>query len=171
MKKHARCARPLDALSRPVSGLRFSRKDLRTTLVISALTLSALLLLGCQKEPVKPVDLTADDLCSFCRGVIAEKQYAAEFITKDGFVRKFDDISCMIQHARGKVKPQNIEAYYIVDFPTQKWVPAQEAKFVKSDKFKTPKDGGILAFQDPTKAQALATQYQAQLLSFDELMK
>ena len=142
-----------------------------TTPLMILLALLALLLPGCSKEPVKPVDLTADDLCSYCKGVIAEKQYAAEFISKDGFVRKFDDITCMVQHAKGKVKPQNIEVYYIVDFPTQKWVPASEAKFVKSDKFKTPKDGGILAFQDPAKAQALASQYQAQLLSFDELMK
>ncbi len=133
--------------------------------------LAALLLIGCAKQPVKPVDIAQDDLCSYCRGVIAEKQYAAEFITKDGFVRKFDDISCMVQHAKEKVKPQNIEAYFIVDFPTQKWVPAQQAKFVKSDKFTTPRNGGILAFQDAASAQKLASQYQAQVLTFDELMK
>ena len=135
------------------------------------LTLLAPLLIGCAKEPLKPVDLAADELCAFCKGVIVEKQYAAEFITKDGFVRKFDDIACMVQHAKGKVKRENVAAYFIMDFPTQQWVPAQDAKYVKSDKFKTPKDGGILAFKDPVKAQALATQYQAALVSFDDLMK
>ncbi len=135
------------------------------------LTFLALLLTGCAKAPLKPVDLAADELCAFCKGVIAEKQYAAEFITKDGFVRKFDDIACMVQHAKGKVKRENVAAYFIMDFPTQQWVPAQDAKYVKSDKFKTPKDGGILAFKDPGKAQALASQYQAALVSFDDLMK
>ncbi len=171
MMKHSRCARPREASSRPVPGTRFSGKDRQKPLVAGALALLAWLAFGCQKEPIKPVDLIADDLCAYCKGVIVEKQYAAEFITKDGFVRKFDDISCMVQHAKTKVKPQNIEAYFIVDFPSQKWVPAQEAKFVKSDKFKTPKDGGILAFQDPAKAQALASQYQAQVLTLDELLK
>ncbi len=150
MMKSSRCARPL-----------------MTSLVV----LSALMLFGCSKEPLKPVDLVADDLCAFCRGVIVEKHYAAEFITKDGFVRKFDDISCMVQHAKGKVKPQNIEAYFVMDFPSAKWVPAQQAKFVKSDKITTPKNSGILAFKDPANAQALAAQYHEQVISFDELMK
>jgi copper chaperone NosL len=126
---------------------------------------------GCQKEPPKPVEIGKDELCTSCRGLIVEKRYAAEFITKDGFVRKFDDISCMVQHAKTKVKKENIAAYFMVDFPTQQWVTAQEARYVRSDKFKTPKDGGILAFKDAAKAQALATQFQAELLGFDDLMK
>ncbi len=154
MKKKSGCVRPLGRLG-----------------VAGALSLLSWLMFGCQKEPLKPVDLVDDDLCAYCRGVITEKQYAAEIITKDGFVRKFDDISCMVAQAKERVKPQNIAAYFVMDFPTQKWVSGQDAKFVKSDKFKTPKDGGILAFQDPAKAQALAAQYQAQVLSFDELMK
>jgi len=136
-----------------------------------ALALSVVLLAGCQKAPLKPVDLVTDDLCSYCKGVIVEKQYAGEFITRDGFVRKFDDISCMVKHAKEKVKPQNIAAYYVMDFPTQKWVSTQDVKFVRSDKFTTPKNGGILAFQDAGQAQKLASQYQAQILSFDELLK
>lgn len=140
-------------------------------MVWGMLVLPACLLMGCQNAPVKPVDLAVDEQCAFCKGVIAEKQYASEFITKDGFVRKFDDIACMVQHAKTKVRPGNVEAYYVMDFPTQQWVPAQEAKYVKSDKFNTPKNGGILAFKDAAKAQALAAQYQASLLSFDELMK
>jgi len=143
----------------------------QTLLIAGLLTVLAFLPIGCQKAPLKPVGIAADELCAFCKGMIAEKQYAAEFITKDGFVRKFDDIACMVQHAKGKVKKENIAAYFIMDFPSQQWVPAQEAKYVKSDKFKTPKDGGILAFKDAAKAQALASQYQAALISFEDLMK
>jgi copper chaperone NosL len=140
-------------------------------LIGSLLVLASLALFGCQKEPLKPVDIGKDELCTSCRSIILEKRYAAEFITKDGFVRKFDDISCMVQHAKSKVKKENIAAFFMVDFPSQQWMAAQEAKCVKSDKFKTPRDGGILAFKDAAKAQALASQYQAQVLSFDDLMK
>ena len=95
----------------------------------------------------------------------------AELVTKDGFVRKFDDIGCMLEHAKGKIGKANIIAYYAMDFPTQQWVRAEEAQFVKSDKFQTPRSGGILAFKDQANAQDLASQYQAQLVPFADLIK
>lgn len=165
MNNHRQGSRAFEA------SLRFLMPEAKILLTAGLLTVIVSLLIACQKAPLKPVDIAADDLCAYCKGIITEKQYAAEFITNDGFVRKFDDIACMVQHAKGKVKKENIAAYFIMDFPSQKWVPAQEAKYVKSDKFKTPKDGGILAFKDPAKAQALASQYQAVLIGFDDLMK
>jgi hypothetical protein len=77
----------------------------------------------------------------------------------------------MLEHAKTKIGKNNITAYYATDFPSQQWVKAEEASYVKSDKFKTPKDGGILAFKDKAKATALATQYQAQLVEFADLIK
>jgi len=135
------------------------------------LACTAILVLACQKAPPKPLDIGTGDVCTRCRGVIAEKQFAAEFITKDGFVRKFDDISCMIEHAKNKVKMENIAAYFTMDYATQQWLKAEEAFYVKSDKFKTPKDSGILTFKDQSKAQALASQYGAQLVTFNDLLK
>ena len=170
MNNHIHSSRAFCVSSRHFPGQRLSNTNASRFLIVGLLVLASLALFGCQK-PLKAVDIGKDDLCTSCRDMIVEKHYAAEFITKDGFVRKFDDISCMIQHAKTKVKKDSIAAFFIADFPSQQWVNAQEAKYVRSDKFKTPKDGGILAFKDATKAQALATQYQAQLLNFDELMK
>jgi copper chaperone NosL len=153
------------------TGLRLPKPTGQRLLLGALLVLACLPMYSCQKAPLKPVDIAKDELCTRCRSIIEEKRYAAEFITKDGFVRKFDDITCMVQHAKNKVKKENIEAYFMVDFTSQQWVTAQEAKYVRSDKFKTPKDGGILAFKDAARAQALASQYQADWISFDDLMK
>ena len=171
MNNHPQSSRAFPMASRSFPGRRLSGPEIHKTKIGGLLVMAFLALFGCTKEPLKPVDIVKDELCTSCRNMILEKRYAAEFITKDGFVRKFDDISCMIQHAKTKVKKENISAFFMVDFPSQQWMTAQEAKFVRSDKFKTPKDGGILAFKDAAKAQALAAQYQAQLLTFDELMK
>jgi len=141
-------------------------------LVLGILLACVVISLGaCQKAEVKPLDIAEHDTCFRCRGPIADKHYAAELVTKDGFVRKFDDLGCMLEHAKGKIGKANIVAYYAMDFPTQQWVKAEEAHFVKSDKFQTPRNGGILAFKDPAKAQALAAQYQAQLIPFADLIK
>jgi nitrous oxide reductase accessory protein NosL len=77
----------------------------------------------------------------------------------------------MLEHAKTKIGKGNIVAYFATDFPTQKWIEADKAQFVKSDKFQTPRNGGILAFQDKAKAEALAAQYQAKLVSLEELLK
>jgi copper chaperone NosL len=128
-------------------------------------------LTGCQKVELKPVDITENDICFRCKSPIADKHYAAELVTKDGFVRKFDDMGCMLQHAKTKIGKDNIVAYYVMDFPSQQWVKAEEAGYVKSDQFKTPKDGGILAFKDRGKAAAFAAQYKMQTSAFDDLIK
>jgi copper chaperone NosL len=130
---------------------------------------AVLMLSACQSGTPKPLDIAANDVCTRCRTPIIESRYAAEFVTKDGFVRKFDDIVCMTNHAR-KVR-KNIAAFYAMDFATQKWLNAEEAQFIRSEKFKTPQNGGILALKDPAKAKELATQYQAELVTFNDLMK
>jgi nitrous oxide reductase accessory protein NosL len=131
---------------------------------------SLLLFCACQKPEIKPSDIVTGDTCVRCKAPITEKQFAAEFVTRDGFVRKFDDISCMIEHAE-KVGKDNIAAYYVADFPTQKWINADAANFVQSDQISTPRNSGILAFKDAAQAKALAGQYQAKQVSFADLNK
>ena len=131
---------------------------------------AALILGACQKPAAKPLEIAQNDLCFRCKAPIAEKQYAAEFATKDGFVRKFDDISCMVDHAKGKVGVRNISAYFVADYGTKEWLKGEEATFVRSEKFKTPMNGGILAFKDKAKAQGLAKNYQAAVLTLNDLL-
>ncbi len=138
------------------------------TIALGAL---ALMLAGCSETPApaKPVDIAKDDACTRCKQPIVEIQYAAEFITKDGFVRKFDDMGCMLEHAR-KVTPKRIAAFFAVDYDTKAWMPADEAFYVRSERFKTPNNGGILAFARQERAEALAKQYEAELLKFADLL-
>ena len=141
-------------------------------LVLGILLTCVVVLVGaCQKAEVKPLDIAENDTCFRCRGPIADKHYAAELVTKDGFVRKFDDVGCMLEHAKGKIGKANIVAYFVMDFPTTQWVKAEEAHYVKSDQLQTPRSSGIIAFKDPAKAQALATQFQAQVTPFADLLK
>ncbi len=131
----------------------------------------AIVLVACQQPTYKPVDIAQNDVCFRCKAPILEKQFAAEFATKDRFVRKFDDIACMADYAQNKMKKENIGAFYVVDYGTKVWLPAEQAFFVKSEQFKTPQNGGILALKDKAQAEKLAAQYQATLLTFDEIVK
>lgn len=141
-------------------------------LVLAGLIACIVVYVGaCAQAEIKPQNITENDVCFRCKAAIVDKHYAAQLVTKDGFVRKFDDFGCMIKYATEKIGKGNVTAYYAMDFPSVQWVKADEAFFVKSDKFQTPASGGILAFKDQAKAQALASQYQAQLVAFKDLIQ
>ena len=135
------------------------------------LACAAIALVACQQPTYKPAEIAQNDVCFRCKAPITEKQYAAEFATKDRFVRKFDDIACMADYAQNKMKKDNIGAFYVVDYATKEWLPADQAAFVNSEQFKTPQNGGILAFKDKGQAEKLAAQYQAKLLAFSDIVK
>jgi nitrous oxide reductase accessory protein NosL len=125
---------------------------------------------GCGETPVKPVDISANDVCFYCKSPIIDVAYAAEFVTKTGFVRKFDDISCLVANAR-KVGKKNILAFYVMDVRSKTWFPAEQMQFVRSDKIGTPRNGGIVAFQDAAQAQQIATRYQGELAKFEDIVR
>jgi len=148
-------------------GVRF--KGLR--ILLGGVLLGAVVFCGaCEKAPVKPVDIGANDVCFYCKSPITEVAFAGEFVTKSGFVRKFDDIGCLLADAK-KVGKKNIQIFYFIDIVSKKWFPAEEVRFLRSDKIRTPRNGGIIAFQDASKAQQLAPRYQAELVQFDDILK
>ncbi len=148
------------------------RRILISKRLSSAVLLLSLVLIGsgCGKTSVKPVDIGANDVCFYCKSPIIDVAYAGEFVTKTGFVRKFDDISCLVANAR-KVGKKNILAFYVIDVRSKTWFPAEQVQFVRSDKIGTPRNGGIVAFQDAAQAQQIASRYQGELVKFDDLVK
>jgi copper chaperone NosL len=103
---------------------------------------------ACRQSEPKAVDLLPEDMCAYCKMAISEKRYAAEFITRDGEVFKFDDIGCMVNYTKSKSNRADIAAFFVVDFESKQWLRAETACFVRSPEFKTPMNGNIAAFRD-----------------------
>ncbi len=159
--------------SSPVHALE-GRGNLRVGF-LCLLLCAFVLVAGCAKAPVKPSEFTEEDTCFYCKSPIERKDvnFAAEFITSSGFVRKFDDISCLVANAK-KVGKKNIEAFYFSDVVSGKLFPAEQVQFVRCDKLNTPKKGGIIAFADSTKADSFITKYQAykaEKVKLDDLLQ
>jgi copper chaperone NosL len=138
--------------------------------IVTPLFAAALMIVGCQKSPVMPVNVESGDICYFCKSAIAEPEFAAEYLTTSGSVRKFDDIACLIASAKVAGK-ENIRSFFVMDSLSKTWIPAESALFVRSDKLRTPKSGGLIAFKEAAKAQDLAMRYQAELMKFAGLVK
>ncbi len=119
-----------------------------------------LLLIGCGRAELRPVELLPEDMCAFCKMAISEKRFASELITQDGEALKFDDIGCMLRFRKERSNPELVAATFVIDFETHEWLRFEEAYFVKSKEFRTPMDGNWAAFRAKASAEAAATRYQ-----------
>ena len=145
-------------------------KRLQTFVVVCAVAM-LVALPGCQRKTIEPVSIEANDMCSFCRMSISEKRYASEFIDGEDRAFKFDDIGCMVNFIKQKRSTAPVRATFTMDFERREWIKAEDAFYVRSSEFKTPMNGGVIAFNDQPSAQAAATKYQGTLLRFEELTK
>ena len=144
----------------------------QTRLAIATLILTLIAgAVGCQKSAVEPVAIAAEDICGYCRMAISEKQYAAEFVDRDGQAFKFDDIGCMIEHLKTRKNRADIAAYFVADFESRSWLKAEDAALVRSKELKTPMGFGIVAFKDREKADHAAGVYHGTVALFAELVE
>ena len=125
----------------------------------------------CQRGATEPVAIEANDMCSFCRMSISEKRYAAELIDEQGEVFKFDDIGCMANFIKQKSNNAPVNATFVMDFDRRDWLKAEDAVYVRSAEFKTPMNGGMVAFRDQASAQAAVAKYHGTKLEFAEVTK
>src|SRR5262245_41219167 len=82
---------------------------------------SVLCLVACQAPSSQPVELLAEDMCTYCRMAISEKRYAAQFVDQEGQASKFDDVGCMMSYLRSRKGQEPIAHYYVVDFDSHRW--------------------------------------------------
>ncbi len=125
------------------------------------------LLAACRSGPPTPVDIDASDMCAQCRMAISERRYAAEIIDQEGAVRKFDDLACLLRYRR-EHHPQTA-AVYVMDFERRAWLAAEQAYYVRSEKFVTPMSGGIIALADSATAERQAGRYGSAVIRFADL--
>jgi copper chaperone NosL len=146
---------------------------MRTRLIASACCLIVVVgaLANCQKKGITPVALEPEDMCSYCRMVISEKQYAAEVIDSDGQAFKFDDIGCMVNFVQDKKNKAPIAAYFVMDFDKREWVKGEDAFYVRTSEVATPMNGGIIAFRTESQAQQAMSKYQGKMLRWKDIIQ
>lgn len=135
------------------------------------LSLIILLLVACQTNKLEPAALSPEDMCTNCKMAISEKQFATQFLTKDGDAVKFDDLGCLAHYlTRHSPQRREIAALFVVDYETKQWLKAESAFYVHSEKFQTPMQGGFAAFAERPRAEAAAAAQQGRLHNWQELL-
>ncbi len=144
--------------------------NLQTSLTHWGVPIFVIFLAACSQKPTDPVEIDPSDMCRYCKMAISEKRYAAEFIDKQGEAYKFDDLGCMNKFLQTKKLGQDGPQYYFaIDYESKQWLPAQLASFVRSNQFKTPMSGGIVAIREKIRAAQLAQDTQGTVMTFAEV--
>jgi copper chaperone NosL len=141
----------------------------RTHLV---LLVCSVFLAACQQPPARPVDIRTEmDKCSNCKMGIADARYAAELVDKNGTMRKFDEVGCLVSYIKTKAPQRDYRAAFAMDYDSKEWLKGENAYFVKSEAIKTPMNAGVVAFKEKARAEAIAGQFKGQVMTFEELLK
>lgn len=144
--------KPRGAVPAPLPALkaRVVRRDPHW-LAVAALAIAVSACGGGAPEPV-PIVLD-EDACSHCRMAISQREYAAELVTPQGRVERFDDIGCLAAWLREHGRPAGA-ALFAVDYASGEWLAAEDATYVVSPRLPTPMRSGLAAFGDPAAARA-----------------
>jgi copper chaperone NosL len=120
--------------------------------------------LGCNPAGPKPVEIYPEDNCSHCRMAISDQSFAAEIITSQNEVFKFDDIGCMDEFKRTSVD-LTISAAFVKNYDTKQWLPIEKSVIVKTD-IQTPMGSGKVAFPDSSRAREFVLGHSAVTTSY-----
>ncbi len=130
-----------------------------------------LLFTACQNHKLEPAALSPEDMCTDCKMAISEKQFAAQYLTKDGDAVKFDDLGCLAHYLKSHPQQRaDIAAFFVMDYGAKQWLKAESAFYVHADKFHTPMQGGFAAFNSRQQAEAAAAAKQGRLLNWQEVL-
>lgn len=127
-----------------------------------------LMTIACRAERPKPAEIDPGDICAYCKMVISERKYAAQFVDRQGSVFKFDDIGCMLRFVKEHRLRQQIAAYYVTDYGSRTWREAEEAVYLRTA-LASPMRSGLVAFRNQANASAASPKYGGPLFRFDQL--
>ena len=100
--------------------------------------------------------------------LISDAKFAAATVEEDGTARKFDDIGDLVAYYAPADKVR-VKAYFVHDYPSEKWLRAEQAFFIVSPQIQTPMAHGIAAYADRAAAETAAQKYGVKVMTFDEL--
>ncbi len=81
--------------------------------------------------PPAPVAIdTKSDACARCRMSIDTLAHAAEIVTSDGDIRKYDSLGCLLGDYREQTRGgRRVAGAWVVDYDTKAWLKAEEARY------------------------------------------
>jgi copper chaperone NosL len=135
------------------------------------LWLSLAILASCSPKPdgPQPPEIRyGQEMCSTCGMVIDDPRFAAATLLTDGKYLKFDDAGEMLSYHMKHPEDQ-VAAWFVHDYPSEKWIRGEQAIFVLSQSLQTPMGTGIASFENQAEAEAFAAEHNGVIYNLDKI--
>ncbi|QSR89552.1 nitrous oxide reductase accessory protein NosL [Methylacidiphilum caldifontis] len=126
-----------------------------------------LLFFSCTSEKPELIR-PGEDICEYCKMVIADKRFATEVITKKGKVYKFDSVECMVGYYNHN--EEDIKRAYVINFlNTDEFIPAELASYVRSPQIRSPMGMNLSAYKSKEDAIKILLGKEGKILDWQAL--
>jgi len=143
---------------------------IQSTIVLLLLTT---LIISCsEKKETETINYGSDE-CSYCTMRISDNKYAAEIITSDGKVYKFDSIECLTGFAivKNYIEDES-QKFYVNDFKNPgNFIDARKSFFVHNKNFSSPMGLNVQAFSTENERDMFEKKNGGDKISWEDVMK
>ncbi len=139
--------------------------------LILAICLTVVALAACNRDTTVSTAPTADGaLCAACNGAINDERFAGQYRLSDGTVKSFDDPVCLFRSLRDEYGEPLVIRFR--DYGSDRWLPADQTWFARTDGTKSPKGAGWAAYASFAAAQdAVTSAGSGEILSYEQAAK
>ncbi len=109
------------------------------------------------------------DICIECGMIVDDPRFAAAYRLNDGTERVFDDLGGLILSGRERGELNTVDVW-VSDFDNEILVEAISAYFVPTLGVVSPMGHGILAFSDRSRAEAMASELDGEVITWDTVV-
>ena len=145
--------------------------NLQKIILVLPVLLTVVIITSCLK---KPEDIKYnDDECAYCSMQIGDNKFAAEIISDEEKVYKFDSIECLTGFALVKdFINDNSQTFYVMDYlKPGNFINARSSFFSGNKNFRSPMGLNVQAFATETERDMFLKQNGGNKLSWDEVVK
>ena len=114
---------------------------------IYSISLFIIVLVFACSQKTEEIKYNSDE-CAYCTMQIRDNKYAAEIVSDEGSVYKFDSIECLTGYALVKnIIEDKSQKFYVCDFNNpDNLIDARKAYFVQNKNFRSPMGLNVQAF-------------------------
>lgn len=97
-----------------------------------------------------------EDMCSYCKMTIVDRQHAAQAVTNKGRVYKFDAIECLLNYVEDEGGEAQFAHLLVNDYQQPGvLIPAQESHYLISKAVPSPMGANLSAFESAKAADQM----------------
>lgn len=103
---------------------------------------------------------------------VADPRFAAELLTRQGKVFRFDDVGCLAEFvATGRVPGGDVHSLWVADYlEAGAFLSVEEARFLVSEGLRTPMNHAVVALRAGPPADSLRSALGGDLAAWDDVV-